>query len=140
MAANAIPALKKLSDTHQTVASPEEDVRGRKVSNVAGEDLGTVDDLLIDEEEGKVRFLLVGHGGFLGLGEKSTFIPVDAVTRVTEDRVYIDQSPEHVVRAPAYDPELADQTSYYDEIYSHYGFGPFWGPGYVYPGFPLFRP
>lgn len=135
-----IPILKKISDSNQTVASPEEDVRGRTVCNTVGEDLGTVDDLLIDEEEGKVRFLLVGHGGFLGIGEKSSFIPVDAVTRVTEDQVYIHHSREHVAGAPGYDPGLVDESGYYDKVYDHYGYGPFWGPGYVYPGFPLFRP
>ncbi|MBH5333393.1 PRC-barrel domain-containing protein [Streptomyces pactum] len=140
MATNTVPVLTKLSDSHRTVASVAEDVRGRKVCDAAGEELGTVDDLLIDEKESKVRFLLVGHGGFLGLGEKSSFVPVDAVTRVTEDRVYIDQSAEHVSGAPAYDPDLADATSYYDDVYRHYGYGPFWTPGYMYPGFPLFRP
>ncbi|RST15983.1 PRC-barrel domain containing protein [Streptomyces sp. WAC05374] len=140
MTTHGVPILKKISDSDRTVASSEEDVRGRKVCGAAGDDLGTVEDLLIDEEEGKVRFLLVGHGGFLGIGEKSSFVPVDAVTRVTEDRVYVDRSREHVAGAPAYDPGLVDETSYYGQVYDHYGYGPFWGPGYVYPGFPLFRP
>jgi sporulation protein YlmC with PRC-barrel domain len=117
----------------QTVASPEEDVRGRTVTTADGEDLGKVADLLIDAEEGKVRFLLVEHGGFLGLGEKKTFIPVDAIVRITDQQVCVGQSPHEVAGAPAYDPDLVEQSSYYDEVYAHYGITPFWGMDYVYP-------
>ncbi|MGW0777451.1 PRC-barrel domain-containing protein [Streptomyces sp. NPDC002835] len=139
MTTGPIPTLKKISESDQTVAAPEQDVRGRKVVNRAGDELGKIGDLLIDEEERKVRFLLVEHGGFLGMGEKKTFIPVDAVTHVADEYVQIDSSQEQVTKAPEYDPELADQSGYYDSVYTHYGFPPFWGPGYMYPPFPYFR-
>ena len=54
-----------------------------------GETLGKVADLLIDSEHGKVRFLVVEHGGVLGFGAKSSFIPIDAITRITDDVVYV---------------------------------------------------
>jgi PRC-barrel domain len=49
-----------------------------------------VEDLLIDDRERKVRFLLVEHGGFLGLGETKSFIPVNAITRITDTHVHIE--------------------------------------------------
>ncbi|GAA2292444.1 hypothetical protein GCM10010415_75530 [Streptomyces atrovirens] len=139
MADSSTPILEKLSDSEQTVETPEEDVRGRKVADSDGNEIGKVDDLLIDAPERKVRFLLVAHGGFLGFGETKSFVPVDAVTRVTEDRVFIDQSRERVAEAPVYDPALTDEPDYYTSVYGFYGYPPFWGAGYVYPGFP-FRP
>ena len=139
MADSGTPILEKLSDSEQTVETPEEDVRGRKVADSDGNEIGKVDDLLIDAPERKVRFLLVAHGGFLGFGETKSFVPVDAVTRVTEDRVFIDQSRERVAEAPVYDPALTDEPDYYTSVYGFYGYPPFWGAGYVYPGFP-FRP
>src|SRR5215204_5215482 len=45
-----------------------------------GEKIGTVKDLYLDTEEGDVRFLDVGVGGFLGFGEKHFMVPMEAVT------------------------------------------------------------
>lgn len=73
----------------------------------------------------------MAHGGFLGFGETRSFVPVDAVTRVTEDRVFIDQSRERVTEAPVHDPELTDEPDYYSSVYGFYGCPPFWGAGYV---------
>jgi len=128
--------LVRLGDSGRTVADPAEDVRGRKVKDRTGEDLGTVEDLLVDADAGKVRFLRVEHGGILGFGATPSFIPVDAVSRVTDDEVVIDRSREDVAGAPEYDPDLVDQSEYYENLYGHYGYPPFWGVGYTYPGFP----
>ena len=122
--------LHKLSDTGQTVANAAEDIRGRKVKDKDGKELGTVDDLLIDDQERKVRFLRVEHGGFLGVGETKSFIPVDAITKITGDDVHINHSRDHVAKAPRYDPKLVDDNTYYDSIYGYYGYMPFWGAGY----------
>jgi sporulation protein YlmC with PRC-barrel domain len=131
--------LSKLSASGQTIANADHDIRGRKVKDKAGNEIGTVDDLLIDDEERKVRFLRVEHGGFLGFGETKSFIPVDAITRITADDVFIDHSREHVAGAPRYDPDLVDDLKYYGSLYDHYGYSPFWGMGYTYPGIPITR-
>ncbi len=54
--------LRKLSDTGEMVASPNDDVRGRKVLDDAGKEIGAVDGLMVDDEK-KVRFLRVESGG-----------------------------------------------------------------------------
>lgn len=136
--ANQADALVKLADTDETIISSDEDVRGRHVKDKSGEDLGKVDELLIDTNENKVRFLIVASGGFLGLGEQKSFIPVDAVTRVQVDEVHIDQTRERVASAPAYDPELVEAQGFYDDIYGYYGYMPFWGAAYAYPGYPYY--
>jgi sporulation protein YlmC with PRC-barrel domain len=58
--------LVRLSDTELTVADPAADMRNRKVVDRDGEEIGEVDDLLIDAPEKRVRFLEVASGGFLG--------------------------------------------------------------------------
>ena len=125
--------LYTLGDRGHTVDGSANDVRGREVKDKEGEGIGTVADLLVDDHENKVRFLLVEHGGFLGFGEKATLIPVDAITKITEDAVLIDQSRERVAAAPGYDPDLVDDRPYHSSIYTHYGYAPFWGGGYMYP-------
>jgi sporulation protein YlmC with PRC-barrel domain len=130
-------ALVKLSDTNLTLANRAEDIRGRDVLDTAGEDIGKVDDLLIDEQEQKVRFLQVSSGGFLGLGATKFLIPVDAITRMTEDAVYISQARERLAGAPRYDPSLVDER-YLSDVYGYYGYSPYWGPDYRYPGYPYY--
>lgn len=137
MAMDETGKLVKLSDSAQTVANPDEDIRDRNVKDKDGEDLGRVNDLLIDDVQNKVRFMEVGSGGFLGLGEHKSFIPIDAITRIDED-VHIDQTREYVAKAPAYDPDLVDQSSYYEDVYGYYGYPPYWGATYTYPGFPYY--
>jgi len=134
-------ALLRLGDMNLTVANPSEDIRGRKVIDQAGEELGSVDDLFVDDREKKVRFLQVASGGFLGLGATTFLIPVDAITRieeVAEGTVHIDRTREHVAGAPRYDPELAQPPDYYSDLYGYYGLPPYWGAGYLYPRFPYY--
>ncbi|MDQ6877584.1 MAG: PRC-barrel domain-containing protein [Candidatus Dormibacteraeota bacterium] len=138
MSPNSKATLSKLSDSGQTIASADEDIRGRKVKDKDGHDVGRVDDLLIDDQDRKVRFLRVEHGGFLGFGETMSFIPVDAITRITEDDVFINHSREDVAGAPQYDPDLADLPDPVG-LYGYYGYSPFWGAGYMYPGYPYYR-
>ena len=130
--------LVKLGDTDLTVADSAEDIRGRKVVDRQGDEIGHVDALLIDDRESKVRFLRIASGGFLGIGEQTFLIPIDAVTRVTDDQVTIDQTRERVAGAPVYDPDLAYGHDYYGGLYGYYGYAPYWGPGYVYPAFPFY--
>jgi sporulation protein YlmC with PRC-barrel domain len=125
--------LYTLGDRGQTVSGSADDVRGREVKDKDGAGIGKVADLLIDEQEQKVRFLLVEHGGFLGFGEKKTLIPVDAVTKITEDEVHIDQTGERIKAAPGYDPQLINDRPYHASLYNYYGYGPYWGAGYAYP-------
>lgn len=129
------PGLVRLSESGQTLAHPEEDVRNRTVRDAGGGDIGTIKDLIIDAAEQKVRFLYVGQGGILGIGQRTVLLPVDTVVRVTDREVHIDQDQERVHGAPAYDPDLTENR-YYEELYGYYGFGPFWGAGYTYPPFP----
>jgi len=128
--------LSKLSDIGQTVTPSGEDIRGRTVKDKDGKGLGTVHDLLVDNQEHKVRFLLVEHGGFLGLGQTKSFIRVDAITEITADEVFINHTREHVAGAPPYDPDIVDEMAYPAGIYDYYGYTPYWGAGYVSPLYP----
>ncbi len=108
--------IYKLSDSGKTTMSAADDIRGRTVRDKDGQAIGKVHDLLIDEQEGKVRFLLVEHGGFLGFGRTESFIPVRAITSISQDEVAINHSREHVAAALPYDPELMDLPDYPSSI------------------------
>jgi sporulation protein YlmC with PRC-barrel domain len=134
MATKRNATLYTLGDRGQTIDGSANDVRGRPVKDKDGEGIGRVADLLVDDQENEVRFLLVEHGGFLGFGETKSLIPVDAVTKITEYNVYVDLSRERVASAPGYSPDLLHDRPHQESIYSHYGYDPFWGPGYLRAG------
>ncbi len=132
-------SLYTLGDRGQTIDGSANDVRGRRVKDTNGEGIGKVADLLVDDQENEVRFLLVEHGGFLGFGETKSLIPVDAVTKITASEVYVDQSRERVAAAPGYHPDLLHDRPHQESVYSHYGYTPYWGPGYLRAGgMPMF--
>lgn len=142
--------LIRLSDTELTIANPAEDVRNRTVVDRDGEDIGGVEDLLIDDQEKRVRFLEVASGGFLGLGKTKVLLPVEAITRLSDDKVYVNQTRQYIAGAPHYDPDLIHQEAgeqgyavgekgYYDGVYQYYGYPPYWAPGAVHSPYPPYR-
>jgi len=140
--------LVRLSDTELTVANPAEDIRDRTVVDRNGEDICEVEDLMIDAHEKRVRLLEVASGGFLGLGQTKFLLPVEAITRISDDTVYVNQSRQYIAGAPHYDPDLIQQEAgekgysgergYYDDVYQYYGYPPYWPPGAVYPPYPYY--
>jgi sporulation protein YlmC with PRC-barrel domain len=78
-----------------------DDVRGKDVYDAEGQHVGSVEDLYIDCQEREVRFLEVGAGGFLGIGEKRFLVPVEAVVKVAEEWVAIEPERTQKVEGPA---------------------------------------
>jgi len=50
-------------------------VIGMRVKNEQGKDVGEVDNLLIDPQSGKISHVVIGLGGFMGVGEKKVVVP-----------------------------------------------------------------
>ncbi len=116
-----VATLYTLGDRGQTIEGTVNDVRGRAVRDRNGTAIGMVTDILVDDQEQKVRFMVVEQAGFLGMGETRTLVPVEAITSVTADEVLIDQSGERVSSAPSYAPDLVDDHAHHSSVYRHYG-------------------
>lgn len=86
-----------------------------------------------------MRFLQVASGGFLGIGETKFMIPVDAIKRIDEGTVHVDQTRERLAKAPKYDLDLVMKQTHWNDLYGYYGYAPFWGSGYIYPPYPFYR-
>jgi CBS domain-containing protein len=125
--------LVRLEDTTFMLADPGDDVRGRKVVDSNGDEVGRVDGLTIDEAERRVRFLEVGSGGFLGLGEKRQLIPVEAITRLEPNAVHVGRERTYIAGAPVYDPSIVTQPQFYEDLYGYWNYPPFWNAGAAYP-------
>ena len=133
--------LEKLSDTRLTLDDSSQDIRNRKVFDRHGEEIGAVNDLFIDPVERKVQMLEVRAGGFLGIGDRHFLLPVNAITSVTAGKVHVNQTREHIVGSPVYDPALivAPTREYWGQYYGYYGMSPYWGSGFMYPTYPISR-
>ncbi|MCS3902830.1 sporulation protein YlmC with PRC-barrel domain [Methylohalomonas lacus] len=81
------------------------DLIGAEVSTSSDEKVGSVRDLILDEN-GQVVAIVVGAGGFLGLGEKDVAIGWDNVTRSDssdEQELRIDMTRDELRDAPKFE-------------------------------------
>lgn len=77
---------------------------GTQVLAAGDEEVGAVSDLIINES-GQIVAIVVGVGGFLGMGEKDVAIGWDAVSRSGESdalELRIDQTREELTSAPEF--------------------------------------
>ena len=116
---NAI--LIRLSDTDFEIPD-RDDARGRTVIDQHGNDIGDVNDLIVDPQQRRVRFLLVTSGGFLGIGGRMILIPVGAIARVTNKVVAIDQESPRGFRSSLYNPTLIDRSTERDDYGEYRGY------------------
>ena len=105
-------------------------IKGDKVVNLQGENLGNIEDLMIDLERGRVGYAVLSFGGFLGMGDKLFAIPWEALTvDMAEKRLVLNVDKELLKRAPGFDknnwPDMTDRT-WGNELYSYYGYKPYW--------------
>lgn len=100
------------------------------VVNPQGEDLGKLEDIMIDIRSGRVAYVVLSFGGFLGLGEKFFAIPWDALSVDTNRKVFVLNVPKEVLqKAPGFDKDhrpLTSDVDWLDGIYDYYGYEPYW--------------
>ena len=51
------------------------DLIGTRIKNAEGKDIGEIDSLVIDPQSGRISYVVVGLGGFLGVGERKVVVP-----------------------------------------------------------------
>jgi len=116
--------LTRLSESDLPLEEPWQDMRDLAVLDLAGEEIGSVEDLYIDRETRLPGYLVVSAGGFLGVGKKYFLVPVEEVSRdVGEERVTITVPKEKVVNSPEFDQDIgvpaADLQRAIDAYYGH---------------------
>jgi sporulation protein YlmC with PRC-barrel domain len=102
---------------------------GDKVFNSKDENMGKIKDIMLDIEYGRIEYVIIEFGGFLGLGEKFFAIPFNALQVDPKRQAFIfDQDRKVLEKAPGFDkhhwPETNDHT--WQEAQSYWG--DFMGP------------
>lgn len=103
---------------------------GDKVRNSAGEDLGKVDEIMIDIASGRVAYAVLSFGGMLGMGNKLFAVPWSAFKIDEDEKCFIlDVNKKTLEGAPGFDkdrwPDMAD-TTWRSDVYRYYGATPYW--------------
>ena len=105
-------------------------ITGDTVRNRADEEIGKVEEIMIDLDQGQVAYMVMASGGFLGIGDKYFAIPWSLVEVDTENHdVVVDLSKETIENAPGFDrdnwPDLSD-VGWLNEVYVYYDLEPYW--------------
>ncbi|MGE0007985.1 MAG: PRC-barrel domain-containing protein [Parvibaculaceae bacterium] len=82
---------------------------GSAVYTSTDENIGDINDMIFDDK-GDIQAVVIGVGGFLGMGEKDVALPLDKIT-VTKDennavKLTVQATREDLERAPAFDKTL----------------------------------
>lgn len=127
--------LDRLSRSGLTAADLEnldEDLAGRAVVDRAGEQIGSVEDELVDPRRLNAPFVLVSWGGMLGIGRQQRLVPTEVVDHVDEEGgVHLGRVREVVTSGPPYadQPDEAEAERHYASVYEHYELTPYWAKG-----------
>ncbi len=79
---------------------------GDDVKNAAGENLGKIEDLMIDVNGSEVNYAVLSFGGFMGIGDKLFAVPLKAMQLDTENKCFIlNESKERLENAPGFDKD-----------------------------------
>jgi sporulation protein YlmC with PRC-barrel domain len=114
--------LVPLGEQAESPGGGQQDLRGRRVFDRAGEEIGNVRDLLLDGDTGQIRILVVAADFTVDATPPQFAIPVDAIARLEPDRLFLDHLRERVLGGPRYDPAQPPPPDYWDGLTAYYGY------------------
>jgi sporulation protein YlmC with PRC-barrel domain len=105
---------------------PSTEIKGSRVVNAKEENLGKIEEVMIDSERGRIAYVVLSFGGLLGMGNKLFAIPWESLEFNRGD--YILKLDKSVLeKAEGFDEEAWTMTR--DELVSVYkrcGIQPYW--------------
>lgn len=98
---------------------------GEDVYSHKDEDLGDIEEIMLDMNSGKVAYAVLSFGGLMGMGSKLFAVPWNMLKLDTENKRFIlNVDKERLESAPGFDkdnwPDMADPT-WQNTIQSYYG-------------------
>ena len=108
--------LVKLDDFEGELDERWQDVRGRKVIDKNGDEVGTVEELYIWEGPSTVHLITVSGD------ERSFLIPVHTVTNVDEEAVKLETSRDKVMDSPEFESDDVLNPDTRRAAFDYYGY------------------
>jgi sporulation protein YlmC with PRC-barrel domain len=108
------------------IVAVHKSIIGTKVVNPAKEDLGKIEDVIIDTRGNRIAYAILSFGGFLGMGDKHFAMPWQAIDfQAAENCAVLNIDKERLKNAPGFDndnwPDMAD-PKWDKQLCSHYGY------------------
>lgn len=103
-------------------------ISGTTVKNMARENIGKIQDLMINLATGEVVYAVLSFGGFMGIGDKYFAVPVEALNISTQDgdrEITVDISKDRLENAPGFDKDnwpMEASPEFIQSVYDHYGY------------------
>jgi hypothetical protein len=101
-----------------------------KYSTGEGEKLGKVEGFGIDPEQGRLAYVVLSFGGFLGFGDKWLAVPWEALEFSQHDQSFILNVDKDLLKeAPGFDKDhwpSGEDRRFALEVYKHYGRTAYW--------------
>lgn len=85
----------------------------KSVYNQAGQSIGDLNDLIMDKD-GKIAAVVVGVGGFLGLGEKNVAVDFNQLQQhggISPNRIVLNMSEQDLRNAPTFQRSSSSSNS-----------------------------
>lgn len=105
-------------------------VIGTSVYNMAGDNIGEIEDVMLEKTSNGIMFAVIGFGGFLGIGEKYHAVPWSILDYDPDRGGYVVPfTDEQLKAAPAYSiDELTgdDGAAARDASFDYYKVEPYW--------------
>ena len=111
---------------HQHPAPPYREIRMMDVFDSGSVHIGHVQNLYVEEDSRRLRFVDVVTSGFLGLGRKHCLVPVEAITDEAPGSITlgVNRRTLESESAPAFfNPQLAPDETLQRATREHYGYG-----------------
>jgi sporulation protein YlmC with PRC-barrel domain len=106
-------------------------VNGTYVYNSAGENLGSIYDVMIDKNSGQVAYAIMSFGGFLGMGDNYHPLPWSQLKYdVNKSGYLVNLDKRQLENAPSYNSTSSpnwDDRAYGKSINDYYGNTGGWG-------------
>ena len=74
-------------------------LKGRPVVDATGKEMGKIEEVWFDPKEGRVKEVIIGAGGFLGIGEKQSILPWNDVRIIWKNEKLVAEVNEQRLRA-----------------------------------------
>ena len=103
---------------------------GDKVRNTQGDNLGKIEEFMLDMDSGRIAYAVLSFRGVLSIGDKLFAVPPDALRLDPEKKCFVLNVDKTMLEnAPGFDkdnwPNFADR-GFGTQIYSYYGRRPYW--------------
>lgn len=106
------------------------DLIGKNVTNSGGENLGEIEDIVVEPKSGRILYGVLSFGGFLGMGDKLFAIPWQALQLSGDAEAFtLNVDKDRLKGAPGFEkdqwPNFADEQ-WANTTYTYYNQKPYW--------------